>query len=294
MDWLREYGSAVVFLLALADGLNLPIPSSAVLLAAGGLAAQGELNLVAVLIAAVAGVFLGNLPWYFLGRRMGSRVLLVLCKLSLNSSSCIGRMESMYRRYGPVSLVGARFIPGLAAIAPPLAGASGLPPRKYLLFDFLGAVVFSGTLLLGGTFFGDLVSRVRESPPDPATLLGLLGLAVLAVLLAKVALRIKDLHLSVPRMTPQELKRRLDRGDRVLLVDARAESMRNLPPWKLPGAVYEVGDPGEGLVVTYCECPHEASAALLARSLPAGRAYALKGGMTAWEKAGFAREAVSP
>lgn len=292
MDWLREYGPAVVFLLALADGLNLPIPSSAVLLAAGGMAAQGELNLASVMVAAVAGVFLGNLPWYFLGRRMGSRVLLLICKLSLNASSCIGRMEMMYQRYGPISLVGARFIPGLAAIAPPLAGASGLSPRKYLLFDFLGALVFTTTLLLGGTLFGDLWSRVRENPPAPSTLLAVLGLAVLAVLILKVLQRIKDLHLSVPRITPQELKRRLDQGEKVLIVDARAVSMRHLPPWRLPGAVYEVGDAPHDLLVAYCECPHEASAALLAKSLPGRRAFALKGGMSAWDRCGYPREEV--
>lgn len=292
MDWLREYGSAVVFLLALADGLNLPIPSSACLLAAGGLAAQGELSLAAVMLAAVAGVFMGNLPWYFLGRRMGPRVLLLICKLSLNASSCIGRTEAMYQRYGPVSLVGARFIPGLAAIAPPLAGASGLSPRKYLLFDFLGAVVFSGTFLVGGTLFGDLWSRLRESPPGLATLVAVLGLGVLALLLFKVMLRIKDLHLSVPRITPQDLKKRIDRGERVQIVDARAASMRNLPPWKLPGAVYEMDEGPYDVVVTYCECPHEASAALLARSLKGRRVFALKGGMRAWERCGYPRQEV--
>lgn len=290
MDWLHQYGSALIFLLALGDGLNLPIPSTAVLLAAGGLVATGELSLPAVLVAAIAGVFLGNMPWYFLGRRMGGRVLLILCKVSLNATSCIGRMESMYRRYGPVSLVGARFIPGLAAIAPPLAGASGLPPRTYMLYDFIGAVVFSLVTVLGGGFFGDLLKH----PPSAETMLMALGAAVLALLVYKVVMRLRHLYLSVPRMTPEELKARLDQGEAVLVVDARAEALRNMPAWKLPGAVFSAEDSSAGTVVTYCECPFEASAALLARDLrrrkPHLQVYALRGGMNAWEKRGFPRE----
>lgn len=288
MDWLQQYGAALIFLLALADGLNLPIPSTAVLLAAGGLVTAGELNLVTVLIAAIAGVFLGNLPWYFLGRRMGPRVLLTLCRVSLNATSCIGRMEAMYRKYGPASLVGARFIPGLAAIAPPLAGASGLAPRTYLLYDFIGAVIFSVSMVMGGGFFGDLF----QHPPSPQTVLVWLGIAALVVLVFKVLNRLRHLYIMVPRITAQELHARLARGEKVVLVDARAEAMRDQPDWKLPGAVYEVGEDEPALVVTYCECPYEASAALLARNLRrAGKtAFALKGGMEAWKRGGYACE----
>ncbi len=290
MEWLHTYGSALIFVLALADGLNLPIPSTAVLLAAGGLVASGELNLAAVLLAAIAGVYLGNFPWYFLGRRMGPRVLLILCKVSLNASSCIGRMEAMYRKYGPASLVGARFIPGLAAIAPPLAGASGLSVRTYALYDFIGAVVFSVVMVLGGSVFGDFFKH----PPSFGTVVKWLVWAAVAVLLYKIVMRLRMLYLSVPRMTADELHARLERGEKLVLLDARAVALRDQPDWKLPGAVYDVADGEKVTVVTYCECPFEASAAFIAKGLRrAGvKAYALKGGMESWKGSGYTCESV--
>jgi rhodanese-related sulfurtransferase len=104
--------------------------------------------------------------------------------------------------------------------------------------------------------------------------------------------------LTTPRVTAEEVLTRLDRGEPIAFVDARREEEWRRSEETLPGAVRlsPEGDdetlplipPGRA-VVTYCTCPHEASAAKVAELLIARRyedVHPLYGGMQAWREAG--------
>jgi rhodanese-related sulfurtransferase len=108
--------------------------------------------------------------------------------------------------------------------------------------------------------------------------------------------------LEATRVTADEVMARLSRGEPLVFVDARGEEAWNESSEKLPGALRlspEVKDVEETLpiiprdrsVITYCDCPHEESAARVARFL-AGRGYSdvhpLYGGVEAWRRAGGA------
>ena len=53
----------------------------------------------------------------------------------------------------------AKFVPGLATLAPPVAGENGMGFGRFLFFDGIGATLWVGALLLAGRFFGDLLKR---------------------------------------------------------------------------------------------------------------------------------------
>lgn len=96
------------------------------LVVAGALAARGQLGFAAALAVATVATLIGNVPWYLAGRRYGYAVLRTLCRLSIEPDSCVQRTEGVFGRWGAVSIIVGKYIPGFATIAPPLAGAMKL------------------------------------------------------------------------------------------------------------------------------------------------------------------------
>ncbi len=125
VQFLLGYGYLLLFVVVLAEQIGLPIPAAPVLLGVGALAGNGRMHLVIALAVAVAASLPPDLIWYELGRRRGSRVLGVLCRVSLEPDSCVRRTQNMFVRRGRRTLLVAKFLPGLSTIAPPLAGIVG-------------------------------------------------------------------------------------------------------------------------------------------------------------------------
>jgi len=92
---------------------------------AGALAAEGELSPSAIFGVAFVACMLGDALWYR-GPRYGRRVMKLLCRVSFSPDSCVRQTEFRFERWGKLTLVLSKFIPGLSTIAPPLAGAMRL------------------------------------------------------------------------------------------------------------------------------------------------------------------------
>ena len=113
----------MVFLNVLLQQAGLPVPAVPTLLLAGSLAATPG-HIGRLLAAAVIASVIADWLWYLAGKAFGYRVLAGLCKLSINPGSCVSQTEARFIRWGPGSLVLAKFIPGFSTVAPPIAGAS--------------------------------------------------------------------------------------------------------------------------------------------------------------------------
>jgi len=152
-QFLTSYGGPVLFAIVFAEQAGLPLPSAPWLLAAGALSATGKLSpMLAIGVTALAAVMADSL-WFYVGRRGGQRVLRLFCRLSLSRASCVGRTKSLFGRYGLQALVAAKFLPGLGAVMPPLAGALGMSTRRFLLFDGLGALFYASFYVIAGFVF---------------------------------------------------------------------------------------------------------------------------------------------
>src|SRR5260370_37228139 len=136
---IAEYGLALVFANVLLEQLGLPIPAIPTLVVAGAVAAEGELSSFAVFGVAFVACMIGDAIWFLAGRRYGRRVMAFLCRVSLSPDSCVRQTEFRFERWGRLTLVLSKFIPGLSPIAPPLAGVlrRGLPSCR--LLNVLGA-----------------------------------------------------------------------------------------------------------------------------------------------------------
>jgi membrane protein DedA with SNARE-associated domain len=154
-QFLMGYGGPVLFAVVFVEQAGLPMPAAPWLLAAGALSAGGHLNpALAVGLTALAAVIADSL-WFYVGRKGGQRVLRLFCRLSLSRNSCVGRTKGLFARHGLQALVAAKFIPGLGAVMPPMAGALGMSTSRFLLFDGLGSLFYGAFYITAGFLFRD-------------------------------------------------------------------------------------------------------------------------------------------
>ena len=156
-DFLIRHGYLLLFGWVLAEQLGLPLVTFPVLMAAGALAGADRLDALLVLGAATVAALLGDALWYWLGKKRGRPVLRFFCRLTLSPDACVGRTTAMFARHGAAVLLVAKFVPGMSALATPLAGISGMCWRRFVIFDGLGTLAWVGVFVGVGLAFGSQV-----------------------------------------------------------------------------------------------------------------------------------------
>jgi membrane protein DedA with SNARE-associated domain len=152
-------GYLLFFLWILANRLGVPLPATPALVAAGALVGLGEWQIVEILSLAVAATLLSDTVWFALGRHYGSRVLRILCRLTLEPAANVRRAEGFLRRYGARSLLFSKFVPGMNRTVLPLTGTARIGLPKFLLFDFFGALLWASVYAGIGYLFSDALEE---------------------------------------------------------------------------------------------------------------------------------------
>ncbi len=228
----------ILALWVFVNQVGVPVPAAPYMLAAGALAGLGQLDLGLLIVISVLATLPADLLWYEIGRRHGMGVIRLLCRISLEPDSCVRNTETRFARHGAHSLVLAKFLPGVETVAPPLAGVFRMRRPRFLLFDALGALIWSGTFLVLGHLFHRQVDQVARF----AAQLGGWLFAILAVLLGvyllwKLRRRRRFLaELRIARITPEELRAKLDAGEDIVIVDVRHSVDFEAEPATIPGA----------------------------------------------------------
>jgi len=234
---VERHGYALSFFWVLAEQGALPIPSVPLLVAVGALIRAGKLHVAAAMACCLAGALAADIVWFYFGRTRGKRVLRFICRVSLEPDSCVRQTENAFLKHGLNTLLIAKFVPGLNAVAAPLAGDSGVGVPRFLAIDSLGIIIWSGAYLGVGYLFSNQVEEAlgyaqRLGSGVLILLLGLLG----AWILWKFIQRRRFLQkLEVARISPEELRVRLDAGEDLYIVDLRTARDNGSP--SVPGAV---------------------------------------------------------
>ena len=153
LEFVVHYGYALLFVWVLIEQAGLPIPAAPLLLAAGALAGQGRMHLaLAILVSALASLCADTF-WYSFGKRRGAVVLNWLCRIALEPDSCVRRTETTFTRFGARTLLICKFVPGLNTAAPTLSGMVGVDFPRFVLFDFLGALLWTSAFAGLGFLF---------------------------------------------------------------------------------------------------------------------------------------------
>jgi membrane protein DedA with SNARE-associated domain/rhodanese-related sulfurtransferase len=301
-----HYAYLIIFLWVLVEQIGVPIPSVPVLLTAGTLSATHRVSFVGITIAMLLSCLIADTIWFSLGRRYGNSVLKLLCRLSFEASTCVSKTEGYFTRRGAVTLLFAKFVPGLSTVAAPIAGQTGMSYGRFLAWDLAGSLIWGETFILAGRFFGDLAKR---SAPFFAWLghfaIFIFAAMVLGFLFHRVWKQRKFLQqVRELRLEPSELKEMLDASEKnktppPFIVDLR-HPLDYLPdPRVLPGAL-RIGPnelkqhseiiPRDRDVILYCTCPSEETSAKLALQLHKMGVYRvrpLRGGFDGWKEAGY-------
>lgn len=260
LDFLVRHGYTVIGVAVLAEQLGIPIPSMPVLLAAGAVCGMGNLNPGACVAIAAVAALIGDFFWFMLGRRFGSAVLGILCRISLEPDSCVRHTEDVYSKYGTRALLFAKFVPGLSTVMTPLAGRFRLPPWRFLLFDGAGVFVWTTTYIAIGWLFRSQIERFADYLFRMGSWFGVLAVVALAIYIAYRYYHRRRFYreLRFSRIAPWELKERLERGDGLLIVDLRnpAERDQGIIPGatllSIPELVAEPSALDTNEVVLYC------------------------------------------
>jgi membrane protein DedA with SNARE-associated domain len=238
---LIEYGYVLLFVFVLAEQVGLPLPAVPVLLGVGALAGTGRMSASLALGVALVASLGPDLVWYELGRRRGGRVLGLLCRLSLEPDSCVRRAETLFMQHGRKTLLFAKFFPGLSTVASPLAGIVGIRRWQFITLDVLAVALWTGTWMSLGWIFADVLAVVASRAARLGHWLGVVVAAALAGYVAtKYIQRQRFLRsLRIARITPEDLKSRLDSGDNTFVViDTRSALEVAAVPHGIPGAVW--------------------------------------------------------
>src|SRR6266850_8064380 len=304
IEFLVRHGVALLFAAVFVEQIGIPLPAAPWLLAAGALAGTGRMNWFAALSAAAFGSVLADLIWFYLGRHGGHRVLSLLCRISLEPDSCVRRTQDLFTRYGMRGVVGAKFIPGLSTLAPPLAGSSGVSTPRFLFFDGLGALLYGGCFIVVGVLFSHQLERIIDA-------LAGLGRSALGLVAGLAALYIGYKYfqrhrllreLRMARITVDELHQKLEAGENPLILDLRPHAELDQDPSLIRGALHMTMDeverrqqeiPRDRDIILYCSCPNEVSsarAALLLHRRGILRVRPLLGGIDAWRERNYPME----
>jgi membrane protein DedA with SNARE-associated domain len=239
LEFVVRYGYALLFVWVLVEQAGLPIPAIPLLLASGALAAQGRMHLaLAMLIPALASLCSDSF-WYFFGKRRGAIVLNLLCRIALEPDSCVRKTETTFSRFGPRTLLICKFVPGLNTAAPTLSGMVGVDFPRFVLFDFLGALLWTGAYAGLGFLFGKQLDRIAAGASRFG---GSLLLLFIALVIAYVLYRWNERRRFIEqvkgdRITPDELKHKLESGEPLTIIDLRHPLDRLTDPRTLPHAL---------------------------------------------------------
>ncbi len=198
-----RHGYSMLFGAMFAHQIGIPMPGPILLLSAGALAAAGKLGALALVAITVTACVSADWIWYEAGRRRGDKVLHFLHGLTSDPEFHDRRAKRVFARYGLQLLLVAKFIPGLDAVAPPLAGTSRTSRLRFLAFDSAGASLYA--LVYGGlgyAFSHDL-NRAAMYTARAGRLVLFLAVAGIALyLVGKVHRRYRCLRDSLPRIVP--------------------------------------------------------------------------------------------
>jgi membrane protein DedA with SNARE-associated domain/rhodanese-related sulfurtransferase len=298
-----ESGVLLVVANVLLDQIGLPVPAMPTLILAGALAATSALSAIGLFSSAVIACLTADIVWYLAGRWYGSRVMRLLCRISISPDSCVSETQLRFERWGASALILAKFVPGLSVIAKPLAGATHMSVPRFLLYTVIGSALWVGA----GLGIGMLLRPELEQLLPRVQHVGTVVVAVVAALMLYIAYkwyRRRQFYaaLRMARISVSELYRLIEAGAAPLIVDVRSDTAHALDPRTIPGALLiplsNVGEhlkrlPRDRDIILYCTCPNEASAAQVARLLikhGLKRVRPLHGGLEAWIAAGYSAE----
>ena len=137
--WLLLLAVAILPALEASTLLGVVVPGETAVLLGGVFAHQGGLPLASVMVAAVVGAVVGDTGGYALGARLGPALG---ARFVGPGAERIRRTREFVRRYGAPAVLLGRWVPVVRALVPAVAGGSGMPYRRFAVYNVTGGAVW--------------------------------------------------------------------------------------------------------------------------------------------------------
>lgn len=170
----------------------LPFPSEVVMIPAGYLAHEGELNIFLVVLFGTIGAILGTLVNYYLARYLGRLIVYSFldtkwAKLILLNKRKVEKSEALFNKYGKISTFFGRLIPAVRQLISIPAGLARMPMIPFLVCTFLGAMLWNIFLVFLGWQFGANEAALTKYLHDYT----IFGVIIFIILVAYIFFEIK-------------------------------------------------------------------------------------------------------
>ena len=241
LEAISHHGYLLLFLVVFAEAAGLPAPAALALIAAGAAAASHLISAPVAAITAILAMLLGDTLLFVLGRSTGWGLLSFLCRVSMNPETCILRSaESFYKR-GKLTLIFAKFIPGVNTMAAPLAGSMRMKSEQFLRVDAAGTCLYVLAYGSLGFLAHDFVAKITRGLQSASHVFGEVILAALVIFVIYRAVQYRRYKLSdvVPRAKVEDLARRIAGGqkDDVIVVDVRSHGYYDSSAARIAGSI---------------------------------------------------------
>lgn len=238
IEFFIHHSYSVLFIWVLVNTLGVPIPITPLFLIVGAMAGIGKLNLAFVLFISTIASLISDLFLYQVGRSRGSKFLSLLCRTSLDPDSCVGRTKGIFARYGARAFLVIKFIPAMSPFASSLAGIFRMDLVRFFIFDGLGSFLWISLFTGVGYQFSDLMEYFLVRGRTHELWIGVIVPTLFALYIFwKYIKRMRFLRKwAITRITPEEVKHRLDAGEDLFILDLRHTVEFNANPYSIPGA----------------------------------------------------------
>lgn len=183
-ELLRDYGYAALFCVVLVENFGIPAPGQTLLITAAVLAAQGRLNLAAVLVDSSIAAIIGACVGYWIGVKGGRKLVLRFGRYVRIGEPELQRMESGFSRYSGWFVTFARFFEVLRQLNGVVAGIAGMPLKYFMPANIAGALLWTGVWGLGSWRLGRQIKDYESLTEKAGSIFVLFFIGVLIVLLA--------------------------------------------------------------------------------------------------------------
>ena len=311
MDVVAQHGYAVVAIILFLAAAGLPLPTSIVLLMAGS-AAHNSVKLEIILPLAWAAAVLGDILLYFGGRYTGWWLLAGMCRLSVNPEGCIFTSSAYFYRRGAKTLLFAKWVPGLASMAAPLAGSLNMRFWRFFRLDAPGVLIYVATWMTVGYVFSAFIKLIIiwvQRLGHAVLFVGILLLAAYAVSVLVFHFKARKYN-KIDKISAEALYNLIhaENPDKLFIIadvrshnyyDPGMQRIKNsirVEPTRLREeleALREFMAP-ECEIYLYCSCIRDTTSRRVAHMLQEEncRTQVIEGGLKAWVKAGGELESV--
>jgi len=162
VDQIFDWGYIGIFIMMAIESSFIPFPSEIVLIPAGYLASQGEMNIYMIMLVALGGSLLGAFINYFLAFTLGRKFLLKYGHYFFIKEESLLKMENFFNHHGHISTFTGRLIPGIRQLISIPAGLARMNIVEFSAFTALGAGIWALVLILLGYYLGENQALITE------------------------------------------------------------------------------------------------------------------------------------